>query len=47
MTDYRTARASLGVRLRELREQAGLSGRELAVRAGWHPSKVSRLERGN
>lgn len=47
MTDYQTARVSLGVRLRELREEAGLSGRELASRAGWHPSKVSRLERGN
>ncbi|WP_017573750.1 helix-turn-helix domain-containing protein [Nocardiopsis halotolerans] len=47
MTDYQTARFSLGVRLRELREEAGLSGRELASRAGWHPSKVSRLERGN
>ncbi|MFY7070095.1 helix-turn-helix domain-containing protein [Nocardiopsis changdeensis] len=47
MTDYQTARASLGIRLRELREEAGLSGRELAARAEWHPSKVSRLERGN
>lgn len=47
MTDYQTARVSLGVRLRELREEAGLSGRELAARADWHPSKVSRLERGN
>jgi transcriptional regulator with XRE-family HTH domain len=47
MTDYQTARISLGVRLRELRDEAGLSGRELAFRAGWHPSKVSRLERGN
>ncbi|XKK41813.1 helix-turn-helix transcriptional regulator [Nocardiopsis sp. ARC36] len=46
MTDYQTARASLGVRLRELREEAGLSGRELAVRLGWHPSKVSKLEHG-
>lgn len=46
MTDYQTARVSLGVRLRELREEAGLSGRELAARAGWHPSKVSRLEHG-
>lgn len=46
MTDYQTARISLGVRLRELREEAGLSGRELASRAGWHPSKVSRLEHG-
>ena len=47
MTDYQTARISLGVRLRGLREEAGLSGRELATRADWHPSKVSRLERGN
>lgn len=47
MTDYQTARISLGVRLRELREGAGLSGRELAARAGWHPSKVSRIEHGN
>lgn len=47
MTDYQTARISVGARLRELREEAGLSGRELAFRAGWHPSKVSRLERGN
>ncbi|CAL9377447.1 hypothetical protein SUDANB121_00994 [Nocardiopsis dassonvillei] len=46
MTDYQTARASLGVRLRELREEAGLSGRELAARLGWHPSKVSKLEHG-
>lgn len=46
MTDYQTARVSLGVRLRELRGEAGLSGRELAARAGWHPSKVSRLEHG-
>ncbi|WP_338036331.1 helix-turn-helix domain-containing protein [Nocardiopsis kunsanensis] len=46
MTDYQTARVSLGVRLRELREGAGLSGRELAARAGRHPSKVSRLEHG-
>ncbi|GAA1448920.1 helix-turn-helix transcriptional regulator [Nocardiopsis tropica] len=46
MTDYRTARVSLGARLRELRGEAGLSGRTLATRAGWHPSKVSRLEHG-
>lgn len=44
MTDYQTARVSLGVRLRELRSEAGLSGREMAARASWHPSKVSRLE---
>ncbi|WP_316042215.1 helix-turn-helix transcriptional regulator [Nocardiopsis sp. CNR-923] len=46
MTDYQTARVSLGVRLRELRSEAGLSGRELSARLGWHPSKVSKLEHG-
>ncbi|MFI6576365.1 helix-turn-helix domain-containing protein [Nocardiopsis sp. NPDC050513] len=46
MTDYQTARVSLGVRLRELRSEGGLSGRELSARLGWHPSKVSRLEHG-
>ncbi|WP_017605004.1 helix-turn-helix domain-containing protein [Nocardiopsis alkaliphila] len=46
MTDYQTARVSLGVRLRELRSEAGLSGRELAARLDWHPSKVSKLEHG-
>lgn len=46
MTDYQTARTSLGVQLRELRTDAGLSGRDLATRLGWHPSKVSRLEHG-
>lgn len=46
MTDYQTARVSLGVRLRELRSEAGLSGRELAARLDWQPSKVSKLEHG-
>ena len=46
MTDYQTARVSLGVRLRALRDEAGLSGRELAMRLAWHPSKVSKLEHG-
>ncbi|MBB6121246.1 helix-turn-helix domain-containing protein [Nocardiopsis algeriensis] len=46
MTDYQTARVSLGVRLRELRGEAGLSGRELAARLDWQPSKVSKLEHG-
>ncbi|GAA3755036.1 helix-turn-helix domain-containing protein [Salinactinospora qingdaonensis] len=46
MTDYQTARVSLGVRLRELRADTGLSGRTLAQRLGWHPSKISKLENG-
>ena len=36
----------LANRLRNLRAQAGLSGKELAGRTGWQPSKVSRLENG-
>jgi transcriptional regulator with XRE-family HTH domain len=42
----RQARESLGERLRELRREAGLSGRDLANRSGWHSSKVSKIEYG-
>jgi transcriptional regulator with XRE-family HTH domain len=38
------ARQTLGARLGEIREQAGLTGRALARRCGWHESKVSRIE---
>jgi transcriptional regulator with XRE-family HTH domain len=38
------ARLALAGQLKELREQAGLSGRALAERAGWRPQKVSRIE---
>ncbi len=40
------ARASLGVRLRDIRRDAGLSGVELAQRARWLSSKVSKIEHG-
>ncbi|HET8684657.1 MAG TPA: helix-turn-helix transcriptional regulator, partial [Micromonosporaceae bacterium] len=40
------ARNALGRRLRELREQAGFSGRQLADSLSWPPSKVSKLENG-
>lgn len=40
------AREALGKRLREIRRDAGVTGRELAARAGWHESKVSRIEHG-
>ncbi|HEY0449417.1 helix-turn-helix transcriptional regulator, partial [Actinophytocola sp.] len=40
------ARLALGKRLRELRRQADLSGRELAESLSWPPSKVSKLENG-
>ncbi|MFI5779531.1 helix-turn-helix domain-containing protein [Nocardia sp. NPDC051570] len=34
------------MQLRELRQDAGLTGTELARRAGWHQSKVSKIEYG-
>ncbi|KZM68561.1 helix-turn-helix domain-containing protein [Nocardia terpenica] len=40
------AKEALGVRLRELRQDAGLTGTELARRAGWHQTKVSKIEYG-
>lgn len=40
------ARQALGKQLRELRTSAGLTGRDLASRAGWHSSKVSKIEYG-
>lgn len=46
MSSFQRARAALGVRLGELRRDARLTGRELAARNGWHPSKVSKIEAG-
>ncbi|TLF75913.1 helix-turn-helix domain-containing protein [Nocardia cyriacigeorgica] len=40
------AHEALGLRLRELRRDAGLTGRRLAQLAGWHESKVSKIEYG-
>ena len=39
-------REALGIRLRELRRDAGITGRELAAREQWHESKVSKIEYG-
>jgi transcriptional regulator with XRE-family HTH domain len=38
------ARAALGKRLRELRQQAGLTGTQLAESLSWPQSKVSKIE---
>lgn len=46
MTEDHDGRAGFGIRLRRLREDAELSGKELAERLGWPASKVSRLENG-
>ncbi|RDI52748.1 helix-turn-helix domain-containing protein [Nocardia mexicana] len=40
------AKEALGSRLRELRLNAGLTGSELARLAGWHQTKVSKIEYG-
>jgi transcriptional regulator with XRE-family HTH domain len=41
------AREALGVRLRELRKEAGLTGRALAASIGCHYTKISRIENGS
>ena len=46
VSNVHEARATLGKRLRELRQQARLSGRQLAEALSWPPSKVSKLENG-
>ncbi|GGX63114.1 helix-turn-helix domain-containing protein [Streptomyces hiroshimensis] len=38
------AREAIAGRLRDIRKDAGLTGHELATRAGWHASKSSRIE---
>jgi transcriptional regulator with XRE-family HTH domain len=40
------AREALGARLREIRNEAGFTGRALASALGWHFTKVSKLEHG-
>lgn len=45
-TPVTQARQALGGRLREIRAEANLTGRELAVRCGWHFTKISKLEHG-
>jgi len=44
VTSFQQARIDLGGQLRQLRESAQLSGKALAERLRWQPSKVSRLE---
>lgn len=46
MTNYQTARNALGARLRELRTERGLAGRDLATALSWPASKISKLELG-
>ncbi|WP_245616861.1 Scr1 family TA system antitoxin-like transcriptional regulator [Amycolatopsis taiwanensis] len=46
MPSVQDARAALGGRLRELRLNANLTGRQLAGQLNWPHSKVSKLENG-
>jgi len=41
------AREALGVRLREIRKEAGITARALAVDIGCHYTKISRIENGS
>jgi transcriptional regulator with XRE-family HTH domain len=46
VSSFQRAREALGIKLRELRRDARLTGRALAERNGWHPSKISKIEGG-
>jgi transcriptional regulator with XRE-family HTH domain len=46
VSSFQRAREALGLRLRELRRDSRLTGRQLAAAQGWHPSKVSKIEGG-
>jgi transcriptional regulator with XRE-family HTH domain len=46
VSNVHEARTALGNRLRELRKQAGQSGRELAELLAWQASKISKIENG-
>ncbi|MHB9860663.1 helix-turn-helix domain-containing protein [Streptomyces sp. YIM S03343] len=42
----RSAREALAVRLSHLRKDAGLTGKDLSARCGWHPAKTTRIQKG-
>jgi len=44
--EVQQAREALGYRLGDIRRDARVSGRQLAVLAGWHFTKVSKIEHG-
>jgi len=46
MADTTTTEAALGKALRQIREREGLTQEELATRAGFHLTWVSRVEAG-
>jgi transcriptional regulator with XRE-family HTH domain len=46
VSSFQRAREALGLKLRELRRDARLTGRQLAAAYDWHPSKISKIEGG-
>lgn len=46
MPSYQKAREALGLRLRELRRDARLTGQQIAEAHGWHRTKISKIEGG-
>jgi transcriptional regulator with XRE-family HTH domain len=44
--DAQRAKEAFGTRLREIRQDAGFTGRQLAERTGFHFTKISRVEHG-
>jgi transcriptional regulator with XRE-family HTH domain len=46
VSSFQRERELLGQRLREIRRDARLTGRQLAVSQGWSPSKISKIEAG-
>lgn len=47
MSSFQRTREALGNRLREMRLDAHLTGRQLADGASWTPSKISKIEAGS
>ncbi|QIJ60579.1 helix-turn-helix transcriptional regulator [Streptomyces sp. JB150] len=45
-SSVQAAREAVAARSREIRLDAGLTARQVALQAGWHPSKSSRIENG-
>ncbi|MFE4971531.1 helix-turn-helix domain-containing protein [Kitasatospora sp. NPDC056651] len=45
-TSAQAARKALADRLKGIRKDVGINGRELSARCGWHPSKTSRIQEG-
>ncbi|MEU2440899.1 helix-turn-helix transcriptional regulator [Streptomyces rubradiris] len=44
-SNAQAAREALAVRLTHLRQDAGLTGKELSARCGWHPAKTTRIQK--